>query len=197
MVEASFGPWGVVVVFEVEGIVELAVAAPVDHAVLVDQELDNLGAGHLGAWRFGDFPFGLEEGGAGFAGGGSYCFDDLPDGGPVALDGVDPVLMYVLVPAPAILELGSGGEGVGGGVEVSAFVEGRVGGDEADGVGVDASQEGEVVAVEEGSVLDVEGGHGDRLCIGTFVGNAEWVVGEGTCLRPPVPMPLWGSLGGA
>ena len=91
--------------------------------------------------------------------------------GPVVLDGVDPVLVDVLVPAPAVLELGSGGEGVGGGVEVSAFVEGRVGGDEVDGVGVDASEEGEVVSVEEGSVLDVEGGHGVRLGIGTFVGN--------------------------
>ena len=68
----------------------------------------------------------------------------------------DPVLVDVLVPAPAVFELGAGGERVGGRVEVSALVERRIGRDQMDGVGVDASEEGEVVAVEEGPVGHVQ-----------------------------------------
>ena len=92
--------------------------------------------------------------------------------GPVVLDGVDPVLVDVFVPAPAVFELGSGGEGIGGGVEVSAFVEGRVGGDEVDGVGVDASEEGEVVTVEESSVLDIDRYH--SISIARMFLSVQW-----------------------
>ena len=58
-----------------------------------------------------------------------------------------------------VFEPGARREAVRRRVEVAAFVEGRVGGDQVDCAGVDAAEEGEVVAVVEGAVGEVRRGH--------------------------------------
>ena len=86
-------------------------------------------------------------------------FDGQLDVGPVVFDLVQPFRVDNIIPVPAILEAGAGGQAVRGGVEVAVFVERRVGGDQLDGAGVHAAQEGQVVAVVEGAVGEVWGGH--------------------------------------
>ncbi len=60
---------------------------------------------------------------------------------------VDPLLVHVLLPRPAVLKLRTGGKAVGRSVEVLALVEWRVGGDQVNALAVHAPEELEVVAV--------------------------------------------------
>ena len=102
-----------------------------------------------------------EEGGHVVAGGGAGAVDDGPDGGPVVLDAVEPVGVDVAVPAPAVLEAGAGGEAVGVAWKSRFLLKGRVGGDELDSGAVHTAEEVQVIAVVEGAIGEVGGGHGD------------------------------------
>lgn len=68
--------------------------------------------------------------------------------GPVCLDGVDPVVVDILIPPPAVDETAAARQALGVGVEVPVLVERWIGVDEINGAGVDALKEREVVAVE-------------------------------------------------
>ena len=63
------------------------------------------------------------------------------------MDVGQPLVVDVVTPRPAILELRAGSEAVGRGVKVSALVEWRVSGYEVDCAAVKAPQKVKVVAV--------------------------------------------------
>lgn len=79
----------------------------------------------------------------------------LPDTGPVILDSVNPFLVYVILPTPAVNESCTPGQAVRGSMKIPPFVEGRVCGNEVDRPGVHSPEEVEVVAVEKCPVREV------------------------------------------
>ena len=79
------------------------------------------------------------------------ALDRFHEAGLVVLEAVDPFLVEVL-PSPAVLELGALGQAFGRGVEIPAFVERRVSGDEIDGPARHDAHEVQVLAVEQGAV---------------------------------------------
>ena len=58
--------------------------------------------------------------------------------GPICLDGVDPVVVDIFIPPPAVDETTSARQALGVGVEVPVLVERWVGVDEIYSAGVDA-----------------------------------------------------------
>ena len=73
----------------------------------------------------------------------------------VVLDLVHPFLMHVALPRPSVLELGSGSQTVRRGVEVPAFVERRICGNQIHRSRIHRPQEVEIIAVEQRSVFPV------------------------------------------
>lgn len=97
---------------------------------------------------------------------------DRVDFGPIVDYLVDPLAFYVVGPTPAVLKLCTGGEAVRCGVEVPALVEGRVRGDEVNGLGVHATEDWQVVPVIEGAVAKVRMRH-------DVMGSFHWRAFEG------------------
>ena len=64
----------------------------------------------------------------------SGALDGLHEAGVIVGDLVHPVLVHVALPGPSVLKLRPGGEAIGRGVEVAAFVERRVRGCEVHGL---------------------------------------------------------------
>ena len=64
----------------------------------------------------------------------SRAFDGFHELRKVVRDFVHPRLLNVILPRPPVLKGRAGGEAVGRGVKIPVLVEGRVGGDEVNGV---------------------------------------------------------------
>ena len=112
--------------------------------------------------------------------------DDRPCRGPVVLDGVDPVRVYVFRPAPAVLERGAGRHALRCGVEVAPLVERGIRGDEVDRTRVHGSHQVEVVPVEQGAVAPVVDRHECR-----HVRVPGWIVHRGYPIRSArLPLPF-------
>ncbi len=82
-------------------------------------------------------------------------FDGFHQSRIVIGDLVHPFLMYITLPRPAILELGSGCQTVRRSMEVSALVEGRISGDQVYGFRVHGPHELEIIAVEKSTIRPV------------------------------------------
>ena len=89
------------------------------------------------------------------------CVDDLPYLAVVVLNRFHPVLMDFF-PSPSVLERRPRGQRVGGGVEVFALVERRVGRDQVDGLRIDSPQYRQVVVVVQGPVDPILRGGGGQ-----------------------------------
>ena len=85
--------------------------------------------------------------------------DGQPDVGPVVFNLIQPVRVYFVVPAPAVLKAGAGGQAVRRGVKIPVLVERRVGGNQLHRAGVHPAQHGQVVAVVKGAVGRIGRGH--------------------------------------